>query len=441
MTTPASSSSTTRSVQSLLAEQGGQPVRTTPWPARHLFGQAEKAAACAVFDQAIASGNAFGYQGPEEQAYLDAFVNWLEGGNTGKNSGGNSGVGFADAVNSGSSAVYVAVRSLDLEPFSEVIVPPITDPGGIMPVAMLGLIPVPADAAPGSLNTSAEEIARRITPRTRAILIAHIAGHPCDMDPILELAAAHHLPIIEDCAQAHGATYRGRPVGTMGQVAAFSTMSGKHHATAAQGGVVYTRDQAVYKRVRQAADRGKPFGEDQPTGNVIAGLNLNSNELACAVGRVQIDKLPDMLQRRRDFAQEVIEGAKQFKSISFMEPSAGAQSAWWFLAARVNLKKISIDKSQVVKALQAEGIPAGADYWHCPIEKPWYVHRRVLGGEGFPWEQCPEPPRRWTPADLPNALATRDTHFPIPMHENCATQEARDILAAIAKIEKAYGIN
>ena len=107
-----------------------------------------------------------------------------------------------------------------------------------MPVPLLGCIPVPADADPRSYNTCAEAIARALTPRTRAVIVAHIGGDPVDMAPVLDLVRAHGLLLIEDCAQAHGALYRGRPVGTFGDLAVFSTMSGKHHCTGAQGGVV-----------------------------------------------------------------------------------------------------------------------------------------------------------------------------------------------------------
>ena len=129
----------------MLAIDGGPKVRTVPWPARGLFGDEEKRAAVAMFDEAIATGKAFGYNGEQEQAYCAEFAEFLGGGS-------------ADAVNSGTSAVYVALRSLDLEPFTEVIVPPITDPGGVMPVPLINCIPIVADAAPDSYNAGPADI-------------------------------------------------------------------------------------------------------------------------------------------------------------------------------------------------------------------------------------------------------------------------------------------
>ncbi len=205
---------------SKLAIQGGDKVRTTPWPVRRLFGQQEKNAVMELFDRAIKEGShLLGYNGEQEQQYCKDFADYLGG-------------GYADGVNSGTNALYVALRSLDLEPGSEVIMPPITDPGGMMPVPLDHCIPVVADSVPGSYNTGAEQIAARLTERTRAIIVAHISGIPVDMDPVLELAKRHGIPVIEDCAQAHGATYKGRIVGSLGDVSAFSTMFGKHHAQA-----------------------------------------------------------------------------------------------------------------------------------------------------------------------------------------------------------------
>jgi dTDP-4-amino-4,6-dideoxygalactose transaminase len=191
-----------------LAIDGGKPVRTEPMPPRRLIGEAEKAAAMRVFDEAIASGNAFGYNGPNEAQYEKDFVELMGG-------------GFADGVSSGTNAVYSALGGLQIDALSEVIVPPITDPGGVMPVPLLGCVPVVADSDPRSFNTSAEQIEAVITDRTRAVIVAHIVGEPVDMDPVMELAARHNLYVIEDCAQSHGAMYKGRPVGSLGHIAAF----------------------------------------------------------------------------------------------------------------------------------------------------------------------------------------------------------------------------
>ncbi|MCX7591654.1 MAG: DegT/DnrJ/EryC1/StrS family aminotransferase, partial [Kiritimatiellae bacterium] len=275
-----------------LAIEGGKPVRTRPFPPRRLIGPAEKAAAMKVFDRAIRTGEAFGYNGPFEQKYEKRFAQLMGG-------------GFADGVSSGTTAVYCALGALRLEPFSEVIVPAMTDPGGMMPVPLLGCVPVVADCDPRSYNTCAQQIAPLITKRTRAIIVAHMGGEPVDMDPIMKLARAHKLYVIEDCAQAHGAKYKGRLVGTIGDIAAFSTMFGKHHCTGAQGGVVYTRNEELYWSAKRFADRGKPFNLPDAPGNVVAGLNCNLNDLAAAIGLAQLRKLPSIVERRHRIGETI----------------------------------------------------------------------------------------------------------------------------------------
>ncbi len=407
------------------AVDGGVPVRSAPWPKRCLFGMEEKQAVIGLFDRAIESGEAFGYNGPEEEAYCAEFSAFLGG-------------GFADAVNSGTTAVHVALRALEIEPFSEVIVPPVTDPGGVMPVPLMGCIPVPADTAPGSYNTDAERIAARMTPRTRAILVAHIAGIPCDMDAILELARSRGLPVVEDCAQAHGAVYRGRPVGTLGDIAAFSTMFGKHHATGGQGGIVFTRDEQRYHKVRWMSDRGKPFGLPAGSGNVVAALNLNSDELACAIGRVQLRKLPDVLTRRRRFAALLARACRELETVRVVEAPPDCENACWFIFLRLDTAKLRCDKRTFVAAVKAEGIPCDASYLHTPAIDDWCRRRRVFGTSGFPWTDANYTGDAGTVYELPNALAADAGHFRLSIHENCGETEVADTVAAFAKVERAF---
>lgn len=411
--------------QCKLAFEGGTPVRNVPWPARRLFGEQEKQAAIRVFDEAIESGAAFGYEGAHEQAYCRAFARTLGG-------------GFADAVNSGSSAVYVALRALDPKPFSEVIVPACTDCGGVMPVPLLNCIPVPADCAPGSYNVGAEQIEARITDHTSAIIVAHLAGQPADMSPIMELARSRGLPVLEDCSQAHGAVYRNQPVGTWGDIAAFSTMSGKHHATGAQGGVVFTKDQPRYWHVRRIADRGKPFGLDGEMENVLASHNLNQNELASAIGLVQLDKLPGIVAARRRIAQAVAAGCATLPAIRVIVDAPGTKSSFWFLLVEVETDQLTCDKDTFARAVAAEGIAVTARYDVRVCRERWFRERQIFSVPGLPWTSPSyggDPDRGYP---TPNADRVVDSQFRINIHENCGDREVSDIIAALAKVTAAY---
>jgi len=408
-----------------LAIQGGDPVRTAPWPPRRLFTEEEKQAAVDLFDSAIATGGVFTYNGEDEEAYCREFAAYMGG-------------GYADAVNSGTSAVYVALRALDLEPFTEVVVPPVTDMGGVMPVPLINCIPICADTAPGTYNVGPEQIEARITERTGALIIAHIGGLPVDMDPILEIARARGIPVLEDCAQAHGATYKGRMVGTMGDVAAFSTMSGKHHATGGQGGVVFTQREDLYWRARQASDRGKPFGVEGVAQNVTCSLNLNLDDLSGAIGRVQLRKLPGIVAGCRRAAQAIDERCRGLEAVSVNMGLPDTEGVFWFLTFRLDLDKVTCDLDTFVSAAQAEGIPFSAHYTEPFTDHAWFKERAVFGSSGYPWA-CPlyqgDPDAVYP---LPNMEQAHKTLFNVKVHENVTDAEADDIFRALSKVEAAF---
>ncbi len=417
----------------VLAIDNGAQVRTDTWPPRSMFGEEEKKAVVALFDRCIETGEAFGYSGDEEEAFCCEFAEELGG-------------GFADAVNSGTNAVYVALRSMELEPGAEVIVPPISDPGGVMPVALENLIPIPADSATGSYNVGVEQIKTRLTDRTRAIIIAHIAGIPVDMDPILKLATDHNILILEDCAQAHGATYKGKRVGMFGDVAAFSMMFGKHIAMGGQGGIVFTRDEDRYWKIRRMADRGKPFGLKNATGNVVAALNCNTDELHAVIGRVQLKKLGKIVKKRRELAMKIAHGCeKRLQSVRMVgdpvrenSKSAFGDASFWFLFFTIDVTQLSVDKDKFVEAVAAEGIPVGSSYMFCPTMWPWFCEQRVYGNSRLPWSSSLYKGDRNPMYEMSNIEATDASHFRLDFHEGMGDKEISDLLEALAKVENAY---
>jgi len=401
-----------------LAINGGSAVREKPFPPRRLFGAEEKAAAVEVFDESIATGEAFGYAGKREQAYEAQFAEHLGG-------------GFAKAVNSGTSAILSALAALELEPGSEVICPPITDPGGVMPIVMMNCIPVLADSNEFSFNTGPEQIAAALTERTRAVVVAQIMGEPVDMDPIMEIARRKGLPVVEDAAQAHGATYKGRFVGTHGDIAAFSTMFGKHYASGGQGGIFFTRNEEMFWKARRFMDRGKPFGTDEST-NVRLGLNLNTDELSAAIALVQLGKLPRIVERRQAVAGAIAEGIKPLHAVSPGRIIPDAKASYWHMRMTVDVAKLAVDKDAFAEALEAEGIPATASYRHIPAEHVWFRNRNTYGSGGYPWTAPAEP------VDLPNCEAVAASNFLIHIHENWTDEEINDTVTALTKVEKAF---
>ncbi len=404
---------------------GGPKLCSEPWPARGLIGTEEKAAVDALFEQAIASGNAPGYNGPEETAYCKEFAEFMGG-------------GYVDAVNSGTAAIYVALKALPIPAFSEVIVGAITDPGGMMPIPLLNAIPVVADTAPGSFNTGPEQIEPLISPLTGAIIVPHIFGEPADIEGIMELAGAHGIPVIEDCAQAHGATHNGKKLGAFGDIAAFSTMFGKHHCTGGQGGLVFTRREDLYQRLQRASDRGKPFGQPVGSTNCTASLNLNLSDLAAAIGRVQLRKLPGIIAKRRAAVKALNERITGLKLVSPCPILGNGESSYWYQRLRFNADNAACDKETYCHALDAEGLQVVPS---CRIAlahgHDWFVKRSVFGTDGYPWtspEYKGDANRLFT---CPHANAALDECFQTMPNEKWTAWEIEDGAAIFAKVDTA----
>lgn len=403
-----------------LAIEGGTPLRPTGWTERRVYGTEERDVVCALMDK-VAQGGAIIYGGPEETAYCEEFAAFQGG-------------GYADAVNSGSNAVFVALRALELDGGSEVIVSPVSDPGGVMPIPLAGLVPVPADSEPGSFNIGAEQIRQRITPRTRAVVVTHIAGIAADMEPIMAVAREHDLRVIEDCAQAHGALYKGAMVGTFGDVGCFSTMFGKHHVTGGQGGLTFTRSEEMWHRLRRHADRGKTFGLPGAVTDVAA-LNCNSDDLHCAIGRVQLRKLPAMLQRRREIARRIAAECAELRCAEPVacQPENGTESAHWFLFFNFRADACSVEKLRFVEALAAEGLPFAAHYNFPTFRSEWFKSQSAFGAAPFPWHQ--NSPRDFP---MPNIDACMESFFKLSgFHESLTDADVDDLIHGLKKVDRA----
>lgn len=406
----------------VLAINGGIPVRTCPWPKRRTLGPEERDAVCALMDRVVDAGGAIPYNGPEEEAFCNEFAAFQGG-------------GFADAVSSGSTAIFVALRALGLEAGSEVIISPISDAGGVMPVPLAGLVPVPGDCARGSFNIGAEQIRERITPRTRAVIVTHIAGIPADMDPIMAVAREHNLRVIEDCAQAPGALYKGAKVGTIGDIGCFSTMYGKHLTTGGQGGVTFTRDKQLWQQLRRHADRGKPFGFPGAVTD-IAAINCNSDDLRCAIGRVQLRRFPEMLRRRREMAKLIHEECSDLRCARPVacSPENGTESAHWFLVFEFRADRCQVGKDRFVEALVAEGIPFLPQYNFPTYCSEWFMRHSVFAGSNFPWSD--DSPREYP---MPNADASIRTFFKLhEFYEALTDDDIGDLIRALRKVDRHY---
>lgn len=232
---------------------------------------------------------------------------------------------------------------------------------------MRGMRPVMADVDRESQNVTAETIRAALTPRTKAIIAVHLAGWPCDMDPIMELAREHGLLVIEDCAQAHGATYKGRPVGTMGDVAAFSFCQDKIMTTGGEGGMLLTNDEAMREKAWAFKDHGKSYDavyrrEHAPGFRWLHetfGTNWRLTEMQSALGRVQLRKLPEWVRRRRAHAAIFTEEFLRLEALRVTVPPKDAAHSYYkyYAFVRPEQLKKSWDRERIVAETNARGVP------------------------------------------------------------------------------------
>ncbi|WP_108444319.1 DegT/DnrJ/EryC1/StrS family aminotransferase [Halomonas denitrificans] len=225
---------------------------------------------------------------------------------------------YAVAVANGTTALDLALHGLGVGEGDEVIVTSRTFLASVSSIVNAGAIPVFADVDRDSQNITADTVAPRITPRTRAILAVHLAGWPCDLAPLTALARRHGLAVIEDCAQAHGARYRGRSVGGLGDVAAWSFCQDKIMSTGGEGGMVTTNDRQLWQRMWAFKDHGKSweavYEREHPPGfrwlHESFGTNWRLTEMQAAIGRIQLARLPDWTHQRRHNAQTLWQAAR-----------------------------------------------------------------------------------------------------------------------------------
>jgi len=277
------------------------------------------------------------------------------------------GAEYGVAVANGTVALEVALAALGVGPGDEVVVTPRTFLASASSIVMRGASPVFADVDEDSGNITPESVRRVITPRTRAVLVVHLAGWPCDMPGFRRLADEHSLFLVEDCAQAHGAVVAGHPVGSWGDAAAFSFCTDKIMSTAGEGGMLLTQDKDVWHRAWSFKDHGKDwdavYNTEHPPGfrwlHHSFGTNWRMPEVQSAIGRVQLVKLPAWLDRRRENAGVLLERLGDLPGLRVPRPPKSVGHAWYKFYAYVRPEALQPgwDRDAVVEAVQAQGVP------------------------------------------------------------------------------------
>lgn len=274
---------------------------------------------------------------------------------------------YGIALANGTVALELALYALDIGPGDEVITTPRTFMASASAIVMRGAKPVFADVDLNSQNITTESIAQVITPKTKAIICVHLAGYPCEMDKIMTLAEKHDLKVIEDCAQAHGAIYQGKHVGSWGHVSAFSFCQDKIMTTGGEGGMLLTQDEELYKKAWAYKDHGKDydvvFHQSHPPGfrwlHEVFGTNWRMTEMQAAIGLKQLKKLSQWRQQRTAVAEIYAQGLSKFSGIRVPTLVADSVHAHYryYVFIKLDYLKPGWTRDKIMEEIVAQGVP------------------------------------------------------------------------------------
>ncbi|MFT3735708.1 MAG: DegT/DnrJ/EryC1/StrS aminotransferase family protein [Rhodocyclaceae bacterium] len=321
--------------------------RTAPWP--HF--DAEQVDAVAAV---LRSGRVNYWTGEEGRLFEREYADYL-------------GRKFCVAVANGTLALELALEAFGVGAGDEVVVPARTYVASASCAVMRGAVPVIADVDRDSQLITAESIAAVLTPRTRAVVVVHLAGWPCEMDAIMALAAERNLVVIEDCAQAHGAFYKGRPVGSIGHAGAFSFCQDKIMTTGGEGGLLALDDEVAWRRAWAYKDIGRSYEavferEHAPGFRWLTesfGTNWRLTEMQSALGRIQLRRLPQWRAQRAANAAVLIEELSQLPLFRIPQPPAHCQHAWYKFYLFVETSRLASEwsRDRLMAAIEAAGVP------------------------------------------------------------------------------------
>ncbi len=325
----------------------------------------------AMLAEVIASGTLTATKGQFSKRFEPAFAELI-------------GVRHAHACASGSAAVHVAIAALNPSPGDEIITTSITDMGAITPILYQGAIPVFADVDAKTGNVTAKSIAKAISPRTKAIIVTHLFGNPCDMTAIMAVANKHGIPVIEDCAQAFLATHKGQQVGTFGAFGCFSLQQGKH-ITTGEGGVVVSNDAALARRAYLFINKAWGYGDPNPDHYFIS-LNYRWSELQAACALAQLAKLPSIVAARSETAARMDELLANTPGIHTPARTHNSTGVYWKYSLRVDPTVIPGGPTALAKQLKVAQILSAPRYIQKPAFRCEVIRdQRTLGDSRWPF--------------------------------------------------------
>ena len=393
-----------------LAIDGGASVRQKPFAPWPVFDEAQ----CDAVQAVLKSGKVNYWTGQECRLFEKEFAEAVD-------------CSHAIALANGTLAIELALQALGIGAGDDVIVPPRTFIATASAVWARGARPIFADVDPISGNLSAETIEAALTPNTKAIIPVHIAGWPCDMDSIMDLAHDRGLFVIEDCAQAHGATYKGQPLGSIGHIGAFSFCQDKIMTTGGEGGMLTTNRKDLWGRAWSYKDHGKDwdavYNREHPTifkwTHESLGTNWRMTEMQAAIGRVALRELPNWVTARRRNAGVLDQALRGVPGIRTAIPSSDCEHSYYKHYAFIRPERLQAGwtRDLIVKGLQKEGIPCGSGVC-CEI-----YQETAFAAVGL------KPAQR-----LPNAREMGETSLMFMVHPTLSEPDMEDTARAVSKV-------
>jgi perosamine synthetase len=340
------------------------------------------------------------------------------------------GVPHALACSSGTAAFHAAVAAVNPEPGDEIVTSPITDMGALAPILYQGAIPVFADVDPATCNVTAGTIEPCLSERTRAIVVTHLFGNPCDMEPILSLARSRGIPVIEDCAQAFLAADRGRTAGTMGTIGVFSLQQGKH-VTCGEGGLVVTGDEALARRMFLFVNKAWGYGDADPDHTFLA-LNYRLSELQGAVALAQLPRLGEFVERRIANAARLTAALAGLPGIAAPAVRPRSVHSYWRYGLQIDPGVIRGGAVALGALLKRQGIAAAPRYIQKPaFECEVFRSQRTFGDSRWPFTLARPEALDFRPCQFPGVYEALESILVLPWNERFEPRHVDFLAAAI----------
>lgn len=364
----------------------------------------------------MASGTLFGPKGTFVKRLEGEFSSWANR-------------RFAVACSSGTAAIHTALAALRIEPGEEVVTSPITDIGALTPILFQGGIPVFCDVDPETGNITADTVRERLSARTRAVVVTHLLGNPADVAAIRDLADHHGVAVVEDCAQAFGATIHGEMVGSFGIAAAFSLQQGKH-ITSGEGGLVTTDDADIARHMRLFVN--KAWDYDEPSDHDFLAPNYRMSELEAAVAVAQLGGIDENIETRRQNFELLNSKLHGLDGIKITPSLDGGTSSYWRVGILVDPGVIAGGTDALASKLRSVDVPAASRY----IKKPAFQTRlfqeqNTFGDSRWPFTLATEDALDYSPQRYPGVFEFLGRILVLPWNERLQAHHIDAIGGAI----------